>query len=210
MRSLSFLLLGGMVVVVVAGAVYYLGTSSARRHADTQTGTQDPAHPNAEPNAVASEEVQRLRAEVRKRDEMLASLLAQTRAAKDASAPVVAAPQTPPSHPGDRAVDVLDERMYTAPKDPARAAEMERAIREVAGSPALARAKIASLHCGSTLCKVILTAENGDGGNVNESMAALGSSLPKLFGAAAVHRTSDGESAMYLARSGEDLSMTAR
>jgi hypothetical protein len=41
-------------------------------------------------------------------------------------------------------------------------------------------------------------------------MAELRSNPPKMFGATAVHRTSDGQSAMYLARSREDLVMTAQ
>lgn len=53
----------------------------------------------------------------------------------------------------------------------------------------------------------MLTAASG--GDLNQSMADLGSHLPKLFAAAAVHLSSDGQSAMYLARSSEDLALTA-
>ena len=177
MRSLKFLLGALAAVGVVVGvALHFLRCifcASTRRHAACDAGS---CSPERSTNASAPEEVQRLRAELRKRDQMLASLLAQARASSsDSGSAAGAAPATLP--PGDRAIDILDERMFTAPKDPAKAAEMERAIREVASSPALAKAKIASLSCGSTFCKVILTAEAGS--DVNQSMADRGLQPPE-------------------------------
>jgi hypothetical protein len=208
-----YLAVGGMAIVGgVIVAVQWSHSSPASetsRHAGTDLEMPELADSHEEASSGTSEEVGRLRAELRQKDAILRSLLTATskNAASMPAQPVVA-PQMPEMDPATRAIDLLDERMFTAPSDPGKAAEMERALRDVANSPALGEAKVASLYCGSTLCKVTLTAESEV--IVNQSMAAMSSHLPKAFGASVVVQPRGGPSAMYLANSSQDLAIEPR
>jgi hypothetical protein len=104
-----------------------------------------------------------------------------------------------------KTVQLLDERMFTSTKDPARAAEMERALRAVAAPSALGEAKLTSLHCGSTLCKLTLKATQEP--ILNESITAMSSEVAKTFGASLAIPIATGERAFYVAQSSQDLSV---
>ena len=90
-----------------------------------------------------------------------------------------------------------------ASKDPRQVAEAEKALRSLADSSVLGQAKVTSIYCGSSLCRVILKAETDT--SVNEAMVAMSSQLPKLFGASSAFRLADGQSALYVGKSSEDL-----
>jgi hypothetical protein len=202
MRNLSRLL-GGLAAAGVIAGVFLWVRPSSEKHAAADSA---PVHAT-EPGAGASEEVQRLRAELRKRDQLVASLLAASRGSAAASSTEAHAPKPQPVNREDRAAEILDDRMVGAPKDPGKAAEMERAIRDLASSPDFGKMKLASLSCGSTLCKLTLTGENEAA--LNQSMAEMSTHLPKLFEAAVAHRLSDGQTTMYVARARDDLAVDA-
>jgi hypothetical protein len=165
----------------------------------------EPVASTDEASPGTSEEVQRLRAALRQKDEQLRLLTAQAKVAENTPGQVVAEPPMPEVDPMAKAADLLDERMLTAPADPRKAAEMERALRDVADPIALGEAKLTSLHCGSTLCKVTLSADSPAA--INKSMIAMNSHLPKLFGASTVLQLGNGQSAMYVAKSSETLAI---
>jgi len=193
--------LGGLAAAAIVVTGFELTRSADHRRTHTETAP-DRNQPTAGAEPGASDEVERLRAEIRQKDRLLASLIA-SQGARGANPPDSPAPQPAPASPEDRAAELLDERMSSGPRDTAKQSEMEQAVRALTTSQLMGKAKVASLSCGPRLCKVSLTA--ADQRDLNESMADLGSQLPKLFGAAAVHRLSDGETVMYLARSGDDL-----
>ena len=201
--------MGGLAVVgSIIGAVQWTRSSSAperSRPAETVRRMPEPVDSTEEAGSGTLEEVRRLRAELQQKDELLHALTALPKVAEDAPAQVVAAPPTPDLDPAARTADLLDERMLMAPEEPRKAAEMERALRDVATPTALDQAKLTSLHCGPTLCKVTLSADNEAA--INRSMVAMSSHLPKLFGASVVLQLSGDQSAMYVAKSSQDLAI---
>ena len=203
-----FVWVGLAAVGTVIGAVLWISSTSAPkrgRRAETASGTPELVSSTDEASTEALEEVQRLRAALKQKDEQLRLLTAQPRVAENAPNQVVAEPPVPEVDPAAKAADLLDERMLMAPADPRKAAEMERALRDVADPTALGEAKLTFLHCGSTLCKVTLSADSPAA--INQSMIAMNSHLPKLFGASTVLQLGNGQSAMYVAKSSEDLAL---
>ncbi len=198
-----YALLGGLAAAAVIAAAFKLSHSFEHRRKLAELAPER-GRRGGESAPEASDEVQRLRAEVRAKDQLLASLLA-SRVSPGANLPGSPAPPPTTASPEDRVSALLDERMSGARKDTAKASEMEQAVRALTTSQLMGKAKVASLSCGPRLCKMSLTADNEQ--DLNQSMADMGSQLPKLFGAAAVHRLSDGQTVMYLARSGEDLAV---
>lgn len=196
------------VVGTVVGAVLWIGSTSAAkrsRRAQTASGTPEPVLSTNEANPEVLEEVQQLRAALRRKDEQLRLLSAQPKLAESAPSQVVTEPSMPEVDPASKAANLLDERMFMASADPRKAAELERALRDVADPTALGDAKLTSLHCGSNLCKVTLGADSP--AVLNQSILAMNSHLPKLFGASTVLELGNGQSAMYVARSSEDLAL---
>jgi hypothetical protein len=204
-----YFVLGGLAVVgAIIGATQWKRSASAperSRHAKTGVELTDVAGSSDEVSSGTSEEVQRLRAELRQKNEQIRLLAALPRAAENTPSPVVAEPTAPDTDPAAKAADLLDERMLMAPADPRKAAEMERALRAVADPAALGESKLTSLHCGATLCKVTLSAGSAEA--INQSMIAMSSRLPKQFGASTVLQVGKGETAMYVAKSSEDLAI---
>jgi len=208
MKRVYFVVGGLAVVGSIIGAIQWTRSSSAperSRPAETVRRMPEPVDSTEEAGSGTLEEVRRLRAELQQKDELLHALTALPKVAEDAPAQVVAAPPTPDLDPAARTADLLDERMLMAPEEPRKAAEMERALRDVAIPTALDQAKLTSLHCGSTLCKVTLSADNEAA--INRSMVAMSSHLPKLFGASVVLQLSGDQSAMYVAKSSQDLAI---
>ena len=208
MKRVYFVVGGLAVVGSIIGAIQWTRSSSAperSRPAETVRRMPEPVDSTEEAGSGTLEEVRRLRAELQQKDELLHALTALPKVAEDAPAQVVAAPPTPDLDPAARTADLLDERMLMAPEEPRKAAEMERALRDVATPTALDQAKLTSLHCGSTLCKVTLSADNEAA--INRSMVAMSSHLPKLFGASVVLQLSGDQSAMYVAKSSQDLAI---
>lgn len=207
MRKTNWVVCGLVILGGFVGSVYWVRQSplSARvRYAVSNAGA-----PELDPQRVASssgtsEEIQSLRAELRRKDALLLALASAQKVAADKPTQAVSVPPVDNLDPVARAVDILDERMLMAPKDSRRAAEKERALRDAVGASTLGEAKVASMYCGGAdLCKVTLTAANDR--LVDESISTLSGHMPKTFGASAVFRLSDGQSAMYLAQSSEDL-----
>ncbi len=208
MKSVYFVVGGLLVAGNVVGAVQWLRSSSARQQshqAETTRSMPELADSTDEASSGDSKELQRLRAELRRKDAMLGALAAAPRAAEAPPAQVSATPPAPDLDPAAHTAEMLDERMFTAPQDPAKAGEMERALRDIVIPGALDQAKASMVHCGSTLCKVSISAETDAA--ANRSMIAMSSRLPKLFGASVVLQLGKGESAMYLAKSSRDLDL---
>jgi len=150
-----------------------------------------------------SAEVQRLRAELRQKDELLRVATRAMVPSEATAQPDMAAPQEPSLDPAAKVADLLDERLLMAAKDPRQAAEAERALRQLANPSVLGQSKVTSVYCGSSLCRVILKAEKDT--LVNESVVAMSAQLPKLFGATLAFPLGAGQSALYVGKSSEDL-----
>jgi hypothetical protein len=172
-------------------------------HAGKSAGAPPMASADGQRGAGSSGEVQRLLAELRQRDEMIGALSALANTRATAPSPTVAAAAATELDPMTRAADVLDERMLMSPKNPRAAAAMERELRGITDTQTLGQAKVESLYCGSTMCKVALRAD--DDMSVNQAMQSLSDRLPKLFGGASIYPSGAGRSAMYLAKSSEEL-----
>jgi hypothetical protein len=194
--------LGLVIVGALAGWLHWAGVFHSSRHVDRTEPAAEPEKPNEAAASRTSDEAVRLRAELRKSQALvfaLASALKKDEAKtplQDTAMPTVDEKE-PPS-----AVDILDERMVTAPRD-AKSAEMERALREAADATELNEARVSSLFCASNLCKITVSAQTGAA--LDRSVTALGEHLPKAFGASAVYELSNGESALYVAKASEDL-----
>jgi hypothetical protein len=147
--------------------------------------------------------VRHLRAELRRKDALLAALAKQQAAPKEAAADPAELPEERHVDPVARAVDVLDERLFLAPPDARKAAEMEHAVREAVGAVTLNDTKVSSLYCTSALCKLTLSAPTT--GSMAQSMQALNSQLSKTISNTLVLELDDGESAVYLAQSSAAL-----
>jgi len=199
----------GLVVAAgIVAAMVGLNRRSAVGHPEgaevASTDSQSaPAKSPSDPSGDA-EEVRRLRAQLHQKDAMLRALLMAPKT--EGAAPAQpAATRPPPEDPEARAADLLDERMFAAPKNPATAREMEQALRQIADSRTLGDAKVAALQCGPTMCKLALAAEKPE--TVALAMSSVMDRLPKRFGAATVYRLGGGQSALYVGGSAEDLAL---
>jgi hypothetical protein len=162
---------------------------------------------NLPPSSESEVELRQLRAEVQNKNAML-----QTLAAVVSAVPRDEPSNGAPSHespgaldPIAQACDVLDERLLTAPVDGRSSAEMARALQTMLASSAagMQKVKVASQHCGATMCKLVLRAANP--ADVEESMRLLSDQTPKLFSRSVVLPSATNEKSMYLARDGESL-----
>ena len=203
--SLGLVIVGGL-----AGLVHWAGVFHSSRQVDRTEPAAAPEQPNAaapEPNETAaarpSDEVVRLRSELRKSQALVLALASELKNDEEKPPPHGTAMPTVDEQEPPRAVDILDERMFTAPQDHAKSAEMERALREVANTTQLSDAKVSSLFCASNLCKLTVSAQTGAA--LDKSVTALGEHLPKTFGASAVYDLGNGESALYVAKASQDL-----
>lgn len=209
MRKTYFFVGGVLVLIGIAGAVRWPTSPRApTRSRDTQA--QRPPGPfptNDGEGSGAAAEVQRLQAELRQKDRLLRAMAAvSARVAEPAPSPAPEPTAPPPAlDPAARTADLLDERMLLEPKDPTKTAEMERALRSASEPSVLGEARVTSLYCGSTLCRVTIKADQET--VANRSVSAVSSELPKLFGASRAFRLDSGERALYVAPSREALAV---
>lgn len=204
--SLGLVIVGGL-----AGWLHWAGVFHSSRHVDRTEPAAAPEQPNAaapeQPNEAAasrtSDEVVRLRSELRRSQALVSALASGLKNDEAKTPPHGTAMPTVDKEEPPRAVDILDERMFTAPRDQTKSAEMERALREVANATQLGEAKVSSLFCASNLCKITVSAQTGAA--LDKSVTALGEHLPKTFGASAVYELGNGESALYVAKASQDL-----
>jgi hypothetical protein len=209
MRKTYFFVGGVLVLLGIAGAVRWPTSPGApTRSRDTQAQRPPaPSPTNDGEGSGAIAEVQRLQAELRQKDRLLRALAAASAHAAEPAPSPAAEPTAPPPalDPAARTADILDERMLLEPKDPAKTAEMERALRSASDPAVLGEARVTSLYCGSTLCRVTIKADQEN--VANRSVSAMSSELPKLFGASRAFRLDSGERALYVAPSREALAV---
>jgi hypothetical protein len=204
MRKIYGISLGLVIVGGLAGWLHWPSLFARSHHGGRPDPAAEPEQPNEASSSGASDEVVRLRAELQQKNALLLAL-ASAQKKEEAKSPSQggAMPTVDEKETVSRAVDILDERMFTAPRDQAKAAEMERALRELADTAQLSEAKVSSLYCGSTLCKITVSAQTNAA--LNRSITALGEHLPKTFGASAAYELSNGQSALYVAKANQDL-----
>jgi|GEM_PF-1770658 len=203
--------MGGLVVASSAFAWFRLHTQPEHRtndrratsglvsgNAATSPGTAE------EVCSGALKEVARLRAELREKELRIVALSAHVWSA-EAVQPADERQQAVESEPPVHAGDILDERLFMGPKDARKASQMEAAIRKAAQEIDLSPAKLTSADCGSSICKITLSAESEM--EVNQSTERLSMQLPKQFGASVVHALGDGRSTLYVAESSEALAI---
>lgn len=210
MRKVFRVSLGLVIVGALAGWLHWAGVFHSSRHVDHSSRHVDRAELAAEPERPneaaaprASDEVTRLRAELQKSQALVLALASGLKNDEAKTPPQGTATPTVDEEEPPRAVDILDERMFTAPQDQAKSAEMERALRGVLDATQLSEAKVSSLFCAPNLCKITVSAQTGAA--LGRSVTALAEHLPKVFGASAVYELSNGESALYVAKANQDL-----
>lgn len=160
-------------------------------------------------NSDTSEEVVRLRAELRRKDVMLLSLTTTKKAEEETAAPGRGCEVVPPTSrepdPVTKTMDALDERLFTSPRDTHVARETERQLRETVSSLQLGEANVSSLYCSSALCKVTISASTGTG--LSRAVSLLAERSAKAFGSAAVYESGKGQSALYLGKARQDVEL---
>lgn len=149
-------------------------------------------------------EVRRLRAEVTVKDEMV-RMMAQSAPPEQEPDSAPASAQTPPVDPITQVCTALDEKITTASSDTADARAMKRALEEVVDASVLGSTQVTSLRCSETLCKLTLAGEND--ATVGASAASMAERTPKMFAASRAYPTQTGETAVYLAKAEQDLTV---
>jgi len=195
----------GAAFVAGCGATALLIAGLSNRESTTHAAGHPAAAEAAEMVSVAADqaEIVRLRNELQRRDFELHALAAASQPPHEAQAPSVdeKAKAAPDVIAATR--DLLDERMMTAPVDGRRSLELESAVTTMIGGSSVPRAHVASTQCGSTMCKVVLTAE--DTSELAADVMALSKRSPKTFEGSIVYPSGNNEKAIYFARSRDDL-----
>jgi len=151
-------------------------------------------------------EIERLRAELQRRDlAQLAPTIGPTESDTNREAPTVGDPSLPAQDPMALACDALDERMLSAPVDGRKSGELEQAISSMLDTISIPSTSVASTHCGSTLCKIVL--RNATPGELDSAVRKVSQSTPKLFGGVAVYTSDSNEKSLYFSREGKDLQL---
>lgn len=149
-------------------------------------------------------EVQRLRAELQRKDLALRAAAIVPVGSDTGPAPQTEdAPSVPVQDPIAMACDLLDERMLTAPVDNRKSAEMEQAIFGMLQASAIPSNIVASTHCGSTLCKVVL--RNSTASELESALRKVSENTPKLFGGVSAYNSNPDEKSVYFAKDGKDV-----
>jgi hypothetical protein len=177
----------------------------------------EPQNPRVRPKDPQSgtnvdDEVARLRGELKRKDELVRTLIAASAARASASEAAEQQVTGSAASPGAelpapvQPTDLLDERLLTAPKDPRLTAELDGALRESLNHLSFGDAKIASLECAASLCKVVFSANtpNGSGSAADSTTGKL----PKVFASTVSYRLDDQRTAMYLGRSSADVEVS--
>jgi hypothetical protein len=189
-------------IVVFCGVSAWLISTRAKQ-APPPNAVSEPAPENAEASMRGDPEwkIQRLRAEVQKKDTIIREFNARM-----ASPPVASGPAIP-SHENVDPCDQLDERMYAAPVNSRESEQMKSQIQTAMNADLLGKVRIGSLECGSTICKMVLAAENNN--DIREFTSKLPGQIPKTFAKLVAHTTKSGEKALYFATKEGDLSIRA-
>lgn len=209
-RPLVLSLLAGSLAVVAVVAVFGLaaaGRGSAATPAEAETeGPGAGAVRGDGPSHGESDEVRRLRAQLRAKDDVIRTLTAgsaegEARHAAELSAAVSEARRTPE----ERAASILDQRLAAAPAAPLAKAELERALRPALDPARLGQARVDDLRCAGPLCKIALSAP--DDAAIVEAVNGIAESPPKGFEATIVYTTGEGARSIYLGRQHADLAL---
>jgi hypothetical protein len=99
----------------------------------------------------------------------------------------------------------LDQRLMSSGSNSREAARLEGILRPLL-EPAVLGEATAELHCGVTLCKVMLIAEDDAG--VARAAIQLSDRLPKSFSNVVVYPESSGRRALYLSSNPADLELS--
>lgn len=123
-------------------------------------------------------------------------LLSQAgKGAPEPPAPAAEDPQQP-----ERAA--LDQRLNSAPKDPAKAARLQAELESIM-TPQLLDGAAAVLACGSTMCRIEIS--DADEARAQRATNAVAERVPKTFAGAAVYTKGTGERAVYVVMDRADL-----
>lgn len=164
---------------LVAAAFFAFVRSGPRAAAQRQKQSSHPAS-EASPATGEQDEVRRLRAEVKTKDDIIRALATQaftSQADQEATAAATAAAlkrsQT------DRAIETLDARIAAAIPDVAAKTELEQALRPAFESAGFAGARVADVRCAGDLCKVAVSTKGVD--ELRLALEEVASHLPKTF-----------------------------
>ena len=200
-------------ITFIAGcAASILVTRVLSHSTPTALNEESTATPNnPERSTVAGQngdaEILRLRAELQRQDLALRNLSLTPKESNTGESPLtVEDPSASDQSPTIVACDTLDERMLTAPGDARKSAELTQAISTVITASAIPGKSVASTHCGSTLCKVVL--RDATSTELELALRKVSENTPKLFGGVAVYDSNGDEKSLYFARNGKDLMLT--
>jgi hypothetical protein len=197
---------------MVGCAAFILVTRALSHSTPTALNEENSATPkNPEHSAVTGQngdaEILRLRAELQRKDLALRTLSLTPKESNAGESPLtVEDPSASDQSPITIACDTLDERMLTAPGDARKSAELTQAISTMITASAISDKSVASTHCGSTLCKVVL--RDAAPTELELALRKVSENTPKLFGGVAVYDSNGDEKSLYFARNGKDLRLT--
>jgi hypothetical protein len=205
----SYLIAGGLAVAGSTVLCVFVVTRSAKptqpNLRESGRGADEVGSASDDPVDGLQDEVRRLRAEVKAKDNLIKLISAQSRVAGEESDSAATPSPSPDLDHMVRVCGVLDERIMTAPVDTPGSDEMKRALQEIIDSGVLGQTVVTSLSCSGTMCKIALTGESDAA--VNSSTKAMVAHAPKLFAATMAYTTKPGERAIYLAKSRDDLAV---
>jgi hypothetical protein len=100
----------------------------------------------------------------------------------------------------------LDERLVSAPANPAEVARLESTIRPLLVPSVLGEA-VAELRCSATMCRVNLIGE--DDSRIDRAVNAFAERLPKAFSSVLMYPDGAGHKSIYLGTSAGDLKLNS-
>jgi hypothetical protein len=185
---------------LVAAAFFAFARGGPRAAALRQKQSSHPAS-EASPAAGEPDEVRRLRAEVKTKDNIIRAFAthaltseADHEAKEAATVAAVKRSQT------DRALEALDARIAAALPDVAAKTELEQALRPAFESAGFVGARVAEVRCAGDLCKVAVSTNGVD--ELRTALEEVASHLPKTFPAMiTLPGQGDGDRALYFGRS---------
>jgi hypothetical protein len=204
MRKVLFGFFGLGMLVFVLAAVASRPPQERQLPPATPTVQEPSLGENAEGQAVVDgQAVEELKAQLKKKDALIASLLAAKLKEASAETPVVRADQR------DRrmeAMRVLDERMAQASSNSSEAKQMHDAVRAALAAGSLASTAMTDLRCAGRLCRLAISDHSQD--QVEMDTQKVSQSVAKTVGGLVVLDGEEGEKIIYLARSSDDLAVT--
>lgn len=204
-------------VVAAAGFVAWSlwSPSEAARGQSEVAQPSERAPAPAVSNGELTAEVQRLRAELRRKDEQVRTLKAERVARSELEEDnradaLLAAPAANPDteiDPEVRAADLLDERLLLGKRDPRQADELEAALKQIVEAVPLGGASVGSLYCSSDLCKLTFEADTEQ--KLNHAVGTTAMKSPKILAASVAYPNGEGRVALYFGRTHADLAIPA-